>query len=301
MDLKSLNTFIQVAELGSFSRAGEKLGYSQPTISIQIKQLEQDLGIKLFDRIGHAVRLTDKGHDALVYAQRICHMCNEMAQGGGLQSEAKGVIRVAMADSLCTPMIRTCFSGLREHYPNISLNVTTAGTTELFRLLNHNEVDLVCTLDSHFYNTNYIVASEEKVGVHFVVSANHPLAKAESLSIKDLPTQDFLLTEKDMSYRRLLDERLARDSVELHPILEIGSADLICKLVEDGAGMSFLPDYVTENAVRRGTIVRLSMQDFKPELWKQLIYHREKWVSLPMQAVIRHLADILLKEPPHNT
>ena len=81
MDLKSLNTFIQVAELGSFSRAGEKLGYSQPTISVQIKQLEQDLGIKLFDRIGHAVRLTDKGRDALLHAQRICHMCDEMAQG----------------------------------------------------------------------------------------------------------------------------------------------------------------------------------------------------------------------------
>ena len=296
MDLKNLNTFIQVAELGSFSRAGEKLGYSQPTISVQIKQLEQDLGIKLFDRIGHAVRLTDKGRDALIYAQHICHMCDEMAQGTGHQSEAKGIIRVAMADSLCSPMVGKGFSRLREHYPNISLNVTTAGTTELFRLLNHNEVDMVCTLDSHFYNTNYVIASEEKVGVHFVVNANHPLAKAPSLSKDDLITQNFLLTEKDMSYRRQLDDWLARDSIELHPILEIGSADLICKLVEDGAGMSFLPDYVTEPAVRRGTVVRLSMQGFKPELWKQLIYHKEKWVSLPMKAVITHLADILLKD-----
>lgn len=296
MDLKNLNTFIQVAELGSFSRAGEKLGYSQPTISVQIKQLEQELGSKLFDRIGHAVRLTDKGHDALLYAQRICHMCDEMAQGTGHQTEAKGIIRIAMADSLCSPMIPKCFSRLREHYPNISLNVTTAGTTELFRLLNHNEVDLVCTLDSHFYNTNYVIASEETVGVHFVVSSNHPLAKVPSLSKEDLLSQDFLLTEKDMSYRRLLDEQLARDSIELHPILEIGSADLICKLVENGAGMSFLPDYVTEAAVRRGTLVRLTMRNFKPELWKQLLYHREKWVSLPMQAVLNHLSDILLKE-----
>lgn len=297
MDLKSLNTFIQVAELGSFSRAGEKLGYSQPTISVQIKQLEQDLGIKLFDRIGHAVRLTDKGHDALIYAQRICHMCDEMTQGSGPQSEVKGIIHVAMADSLCSPMISKCFTQLREHYPNISLNVTTAGTTELFRLLNHNEVDMVCTLDSHFYNTNYIVASEEKVGVHFVVSANHPLAKTNILSKEDLLTQDFLLTEKNMSYRRQLDEWLARDSIELHPVLEIGSADLLCKLVEQGVGMSFLPDYVTEPAVRRGTVVRLEMQGFAPELWKQLIYHKEKWVSLPMQAVINHLAEILLTEP----
>lgn len=296
MDLKSLTTFIQVAELGSFSRAGEKLGYSQPTVSVQIKQLEQELGIKLFDRLGHAVRLTDKGRDTLLHAQRICHLCDEMAQGTGHQAEAKGVIRLAMADSLCTPMITKGFSRLREHYPNISLSVTTAGTTELFRLLNHNEVDLVCTLDSHIYNTNYIIASEEKVGVHFVVSSNNPLARAETISTDDLLTQDFLLTEKDMSYRRLLDEWLARGSIELKPVLEIGSADLICKLVESGVGMSFLPDYVTEPAVRRGAIVRLDMQNFKPELWKQLLYHREKWVSLPMQAVINHFADILLND-----
>ena len=66
MDIKSLNTFIHVAELGSFSRAGERLGYSQPTVSVQIRQA---LGIRLFDRIGHAVRLTEKGRDMLFYAQ----------------------------------------------------------------------------------------------------------------------------------------------------------------------------------------------------------------------------------------
>ena len=64
MDLKNLITFIQVAELSSFSHAGEKLGYSQPTISVQIKQLEKELGVPLFERIGHTVRLTDKGRAA---------------------------------------------------------------------------------------------------------------------------------------------------------------------------------------------------------------------------------------------
>ena len=71
MDLRSLNIFIEVAELGSFTRAGEKLGYSQPTISFQIKQLEKEMGVTLFDRIGHTVTLTDAGRDALPYAQNI--------------------------------------------------------------------------------------------------------------------------------------------------------------------------------------------------------------------------------------
>ena len=68
MDIKVLHIFIEVAELGSFTKAGDKLGYSQPTVSFQIKQLEKELGTSLFDRIGHTVSLTDAGRDALRYA-----------------------------------------------------------------------------------------------------------------------------------------------------------------------------------------------------------------------------------------
>jgi len=293
MDLRNLNTFIQVAESGSFTRAGEQLGYSQPTISVQIRQLETELGTKLFDRIGHTVRLTEKGHEALLHAQRICHMYQEMTLSSNRQSGPQGIIRLATADSMCSPLISSGFSEFRDLYPNISLKVTTAGTTELFRLLDHNEVDIVCTLDNHIYNTNYIIATEEKVGVHFVVSSGNPLAKADPCPIESLLAQPFLLTESGMSYRRLLDEMLARNSLEIQPVLEIGHADIICDLVEKGMGVSFLPDYVTEPAVRKGTITRLNVPGYEPELWKQLLYHRDKWVSPQMEAAISHLTEIL--------
>ena len=295
MDFRSLNTFVQVAECGSFTRAAELLGYSQPTISIQIKQLEKELDIKLFDRIGHTVRLTEDGHGALIYAQRICQMCQEMAHGGPEHSQVRGTVRLGMADSLCAALLRKGFGARREAYPNISISITAAGTHELFRMLDHNEVDIVCTLDSHIYSANYIVAHEEKLGVHFVVSSGHPLAGRTVLTAKDLMDQPFILTEKGMSYRRLLDEELARQSLEIRPILETGSADLICSLVAQGIGMSFLPDYVTKDAVERGELVLLSMEGFEPDLWKQLIRHRDKWLSPTMQAVTKSLSGINLK------
>ncbi|MBP3652540.1 MAG: LysR family transcriptional regulator [Clostridia bacterium] len=294
MDLRSLNTFIQVAEMNSFTRAGASLGYSQPTVSFQIKQLEKELGVQLFERVGHTVSLTDAGRHALAYAQQICRMSQEMAEGAEAPQELRGEIRLATADSLCTPLIMQAFASFRREHPKVSLHVTTAGTAELFRLLDHNEVDLVCTLDNHIYNTNYIIANEEKIGVHFVAPADHPLGARGMLSIEDLLHQPFLLTEKDMSYGRLLHEHLARYSREIQPILEIGSADLICKLVSDGLGLSFLPDYVTEAAVREGRIVRLEVCDLEINVWKQLLYHKDKWMSRPMQAAIAHLSRIRL-------
>lgn len=288
MDIRNLTTFVHVAELGSFSRAAQLLGYSQPTISVQVRQLEQELGFRLFDRIGHAVRLTDKGRDALVYAQQVCRLCQQMSLEPA-EEQTMALIRLATSDSLSACLLQENFPKMRTRHPGIRLNLTTAGTAELFRLLDHNEVDLVCTLDSHIYNTNYIIAGEEKIGVHFVVGKESPLARKAFLTKEDLMTQDFLLTEKGMSYRRLLDEWMAKDSLEIRPVLETGRADLICNLVEQGVGIGFLPDYATEVAAARGAVVRLDAEGFQPELWKQLLYHREKWVSPAMQAVIELL------------
>ncbi|MBQ9107177.1 MAG: LysR family transcriptional regulator [Clostridia bacterium] len=294
MDLRSLNTFIQVAESKSFTRAGDKLGYSQPTVSLQIKQLESELGVRLFDRIGHTVTLTDSGRQALHYAQQICRVSGEMLAGMSGEAEPSGTVRLAMADSLCTPLIVKEFANFRRKHPNVSLSITTAGTDELFRLLNHNETDVVCTLDNHIYNSAYKIIEEEVIGVHFVCSADCELANEGETELDRLLEQPFLLTEKGMSYRRLLDERLAAVSREIAPVLEFGNADLLCRLTGEGAGVSFLPDYVTERAVAEKRLVRLNVKDFEVELWKQVICRRDKWVTLQMQTVMDYLSAITL-------
>ena len=294
MDIRALNIFIEVAELGSFTKAGDKLGYSQPTVSFQIKQLEKELGVSLFDRIGHTVSLTDAGRDALRYAQHICHLSQEMVLDTSGHREPAGVLRLGMPDSLCEPLIAGHFRAFRNHYPKISLQIFTGDTEHLLSFLDHNEADLILTMDDHLYNPNYVIVDEEPIDVHFVVSPENPLVQKDSVTIEELLQHHFLLTEKGMSYRRLLDERLARSSMEIQPVLETGRADLICSLAEENAGVAFLPDYVTAESVLKGKLVRLHVQDFRVVVWKQLLYRREKWVSLPMQAMIDHISRIRL-------
>ena len=294
MDSRSLNTFIQVAETNSFTRAGEILGYSQPTISFQIKQLENEMGVQLFDRIGHTISLTEEGRNVLVYAQQICNMMREMIQSASHQFVPDGSVHLGMADSLCMPMIAREFGLLKEKYPHVSVRITPAGTEDLYRMLDHNEVDLVCTMDEPAYNAAYVVAHEETVPVHFVCGIQSQLAEKEELTIEDLADQPFLVTEKGMSYRRLLDENLAKRSLEIQPVLEMNNADLLCELVGRNMGISFLPDYVTEKSVKKGKVKRLSVADFQVEVSMQLLYHRNKWLSLPMKAMIEHLSKIQL-------
>ena len=287
MDIKNLTTFIYVAELRSFTKAADRLGFSQSTVSFQIKQLETELSCQLFERINHTVHLTEKGREVLEYAHQINRMTRELKDS--MKEEASsGYIRLAMADSLCTSLLSRDFLRFRELYPNISLKIIAAGTEEMFRLMNHNEADAILTLDNHIYNTEYRILREEKVHTFFVAGAGTRIASASSLSIEELLLQPFILTEKGMSYRRLLEEKLAELSLEVQPVLEIGSTELICSLVEQGAGISFLPEYVIKDRVKAGTLVCLPVSGLEIHVWKQLLYHRNKWVSPQMERVLKY-------------
>ncbi|MDO5539558.1 MAG: LysR family transcriptional regulator [Eubacteriales bacterium] len=292
MDIKNLVTFIYVAELNSFTKAAETLGYSQSTISFQIKQLESELNVQLFERIHHTIALTEKGREVLEYAHRISKLTRELEENMQDARVVKGHIRLATADSLCDLLLGKKFLKFRKRYPGIDLKVITAGTEEMFRLINHNEADMILTLDSHIYNAEYIIVKEERVRTHFVAAAQCPLVGQGRFSVSQLVDEPFILTEKGMSYRRLMDEKLASMSLEIHPILEIGSTGQICSLIEQGAGISFLPDYVTAREVEAGRMAYLDVEDFEVEVWKQLLYHRDKWVSPQMESVIQYCADL---------
>lgn len=289
MELKNLESFIQVAELGSFTKAAKRLGYTQSTVSFQIRQLEEELGVPLFERIHHTVKLTAKGRSVQRLAHEMLQAAEDMKRTAGESRCLKGTIRAAMAASLCTQLFCHDFTSFRQRYPDISLTVTTGTTEEMFRMLNQNEVDLVYTLDNHIYDRNYVTASEEEVSVHFVASSESPQAVRKQVSADELISCPAILTEKNVSYRKILDEYLASHSLELLPYLEIGDTSLICSMVEAGMGISFLPDFVTEASVRAGRMIRFSVPEISVCIWKQMLYHREKWVSPEMQAVMEYL------------
>lgn len=288
MDIKNLRTFIHVAELSSFTKAAAVLGYSQSTISFQIRQLEAELDAQLFDRINHTVVLTQQGREVLEYAHRISRLAQEMEENIQKEKTVRGHVRLALADSLCDSLLSESFPDFRRQYPEVTLKIIPAGTEEMFRLLNHNEADAILTLDNHIYNTDYVIVREERVGVHFVVHAAHPLAEQKAVHAEELVRYPFVLTEKGMSYRRLMDERLAELSLEIQPVLEVGSVRLICSLVEQGVGIAFLPDYMTQRAVRAGRLIRLDVEDVEIAVWKQLLYHRDKWVSPQMESLLQY-------------
>ncbi len=288
MELRNLITFIQVAELGSFTKAAEQLGYSQSTVSFQIKQLEEELDCLLFERINHTITLTEKGRELVFYAQQICALTEEFKENLE-EKTVSGHIHIVTPDSLCGDMITRNYIDFHQKYPEISVKFTTADTAVMFDMLDHNEADVIITLDSHSYNKDYIIAKEEPLSMHFVANVNSKFAGKKNLSIHDIVTEPFILTEYGQGYRRVFDKELSKHSLEITPVLEIGRTDMITALIAESDMISFLPDFVTEDMVKAGKLCYLDVSDLNIEIWKQLIYHKNKWMSKALKTLIDYM------------
>ena len=289
MELRNLVKFIHVAELGSFTKAAQQLGYSQSTISFQIKQLEEELDCLLFERINHMITLTERGHELVSYAHQIRALMDEFREKPNKESHISGHIHIVTPDSICEEMVNGHYFDFHSRYPLISVRFSTADTSAMFDMLDRNEADLIITLDCHSYHKDYVIAKEEKLPIHFVTNSNSKFAGQKGLSIRDIANEPFVLTEYGQGYRRAFDSELVRRSIDITPVLEIGRTDMITSVLAKSNMISFLPDFVTKPLVDAGVLCYLDICDMNIEIWKQLIYHKNKWMSKSLKALIEYI------------
>ena len=289
MELRNLITFIHVAELGSFTKAAERLDYSQSTISFQIKQLEDELGCLLFERINHTITLTEKGRELVSYAHQIRTLTDEFKEGLTKEQDCVGHIHMVAPDSVCEEMISSRYMDFHNKYPSVSIRFTTGDTGFMLDMLDHNGADVIITLDQRLHNKDHIIAKEEPLPMHFVSNPHSKFANAKWLSIKDIINEPFILTEYGKGYRRVFDRELAKRSLEITPVLEIGRTDIITLILTQSDMISYLPDFVTKPLIESGKLCYLDVCDMSIAIWKQLIYHKNKWMSKSLKAFIEYV------------
>ena len=296
MELRNLITFTNVAEQGSFTKAAELLGYSQSTVSFQIKQLEEELDCLLFERINHTITLTERGHALVSYAHKILALTDEFKEKTSQEQSISGLIHIVTPDSVCEDMVNAHYIDFHSKYPLIAIRFTTADTNVMFDMLDRNDADLIITLDRHSYHKDYVIAKEQQLPMHFVANARSKYAGLTGLSIRDIAEEPFILTEHGQGYRRVLDRELAKRSIDITPVLEIGRTDIITALLTQSDMISFLPDFVTKPLVDAGVLCYLDICDMNVEIWKQLIYHKNKWMSKSLKTVIGYIKEFEFSE-----
>ena len=124
-------------------------------------------------------------------------------------------------------------------------------------------------------------------------AADHPILARKALDLEMLCTEEFVLTEQDMSYRKLLDRELATRSMEVSPVLEIGNPLQICEIVKNSRLLSFLPDFISQGYVQSGQLQTLDVADCQVKVWTQLLIHKNKWRSSALSAFISYYRNVM--------
>ena len=285
MEFREITTFLEIAREGRFSKTASILGYSEAAVTIQIRQLEKELGVRLFDRIGKKVSLT---HQGVVFSRHASRLMTDLSQAKSALKEGEamtGRLCIGAIESVCASLLPELIKRYHSLYPDVSISIRTDSPDILLEWMNKNELDLVYLLDKRLFDPRWVKALDEPDRVIFVTSSSSPLA-GKSLPLWELIRHPMILTEKNASYRSILEQYLASIGLEVHPFLEIGNTEFIVRLLKTGTGVSFLPEFTVRDELERGTLALIEVPGFSPDIYKQIVYHKDKWVSREMDAFL---------------
>jgi DNA-binding transcriptional LysR family regulator len=292
MDFDQLHTFLEVAKLGNFSRAGEKVYRSQSAVSAQIRQLEQEYGERLFDRSGKTVRLSPAGEVLLEYAQRMVSLRNESLRAVADQGEKpRGTLSIGANEATCLYVLPDVFAEYSQQFPEVQISVYRNFSRKILQAVEDGIIDLgIATLPVKSPSLKVHAIFRDQLMLF--VPSRHPLAAMESVSVEQIADYPLIFPKTGYT-RQQLDKLFRPYNSRLRVAMEIPSVGLIKSFVVSGVGISLLSSSFAQDEVRSGKGKLLPIKNV--ELWRELglVYRTDR--TLPRAAtafidLIRHRA-----------
>lgn len=292
MDNKQLKTFLTIARLQSFTLTAQSLNYAQSTVTTQIKLLEKELGVRLFERLGHCITLTPEGKKLLPFAEQILKLSND-AKGAMNNSDLiGGTLSIGAVESLCVMWLPKILKEYRKRYPNVEISLKFGNSTDFFRFLKENTIDVAFFLEKKIREEDFITEIEFPEPLVLLSLPEHPLAEKESVFPEDLAGEPLILTEIGCSYRALFENILAQYGIKPHSIIETGNVQSIKQLAMSGLGITLLPLVAVEEECLQQRLIKLNWKGPSFDMLTQVIYHKDKWISAPLKAFIELMHEL---------
>lgn len=255
IDSRQLVNFVTLAETRNFTQAAKLLNLTQSAISHSIKSLEEDLGCKLFERIGKKVFLSVQGESMLSSATQILNLMNSSRDRvRNRNSWGVGRLRIAAPASICEYLVPEILREFKESFPQCEIRLTAADSPAIPALLLRNEIDLAISLESGPADKDVLFQRIFSDNLVFAVMPNHPWLDRKRLNRRDIESNSFLCyAQSSFTHRKMLN--FFRDNgVNIKNFTEIGNVSTIKELVKIGQGVGLLPEWVLSQELIDGTI-----------------------------------------------
>jgi DNA-binding transcriptional LysR family regulator len=284
LSLDHLQTFAHVVELGSFSAAAQRLKLSQPAISLQMRQLEGRLGVRLIDRVGRRASATAAGEELLTHARRIEGIVTATLEAMKRHSKGTaGRVRLGTGATACIYFLPPILRALRNRFPELDIVVSTGNTSAVLKSIEENTIDLgLVTLPApgRMFDVRGIL-DDEFVAIGPTAAIELP-GRVTPLELAKLP---LVLYESGANTRLVLDQWALRAGVSLKPVMELASVEAIKEVVGAGLGCGVVPRMALRRSSSRPSAI---VRSLSPKLHRKLavVLRRDKPLGRALREVV---------------
>lgn len=282
MDIRHFKTFKSIIEEGSFSNAASKIGYTQSTVTSQIQQLEQELSIKLFEKIGRNMVLTPIGKELISYTDELLETVKKIESIGKNDNIPRGKLKIAIADSLMSYKLKDVLSLFKQKAPNVSISIVSLNCFVINDMLVKGEVDIGLLYDVGTHKESLTSVQLTQFPLALVCS---PLLEHDKI---DFCTQNqaidtsLIINEPNCIYRKIFETYLRSNNITLNSTIELWSIEAIKNCVSSNLGISFLPRFVIENELKNNKLKEIKANCSDSKITAIYSYHKNKWISPAM-------------------
>lgn len=293
-DLRHIRAFLAAARLGNFTRAAAELHVSQSAFTVQIKQLEDALGVTLFDRSKRRVALTSAARELVVPLERILVDVEAVvARTRQLAGLRRGIVSIAALPSVAAEVLPRAIQKFVELYPGIVVKVQDVVSEKLIEAVKQEQVDF--GIGSRIRADRELKMAPLLIDRLFAfASKNHPIAKRASVTLKELAAFPLILTGKDSSVRELLERTLRRERLPITIAYETNYMSTAVGMARAGLGVAVLPEFAAGGELGEIRPVAIS----KPFLSRKIEIIQRKDLSLSPAAL--RMADVIRQCTPRS-
>ncbi|MFE8643943.1 LysR family transcriptional regulator [Sphingomonas sp. NCPPB 2930] len=276
--LRQFKVFLAVAESGNFSKAGERIGITQPAVSRAIGELEQSLGLRLFDRTTREVALTDAGRRLAGHLERVLEDLEAaLLDVRGMAQLRRGRVRVGSSPTLSASLMPACIAACARDTPALEIVLLDRVQQQVLDSVLAGEVDFGVVIDPAAQDALHCEPILQEPFC-LVLPAAHALASARGpVPWTALAGRDLVLLDHASGSRRLIDEALLRFGVQARVVQQLGHPTTIFRMVEAGIGISVLPGLALPPRMPQGLTARL----LAPQVDRQIMLVHRRGRSLP--------------------
>jgi len=249
MEFHQLRYVCAIAETGNFSRAAERCQVAQPSLSQQVLKLEENLGAKLFDRLGRSVRLTEAGRAFLPHARAILEQMDlAKASVSDKNADFRGSVAVGVIPTVAPYLIPSYTAAFAKKYPDAKLRIVEETTSILVEGLRNLSID-VAILALPLRHKDFELFPIRTEPLFVVMRRDHPRASAKSLALKDLRGESFVMLRDGHCFRDLSLATCTRARITPHIAFESGQFSSVLGMVAAGVGVSLVPEMAIDRNV----------------------------------------------------